>query len=52
VAALCEGRIKLPYLDWILTVAQESWVSRAHAGVAKSENKDYKLRQRQALVNR
>jgi hypothetical protein len=52
VAALCEGRIELPCLDWILTVAQESWVSRAHAGVAESEDGDYELRQRRALVDR
>ncbi|KAF4200470.1 hypothetical protein CNMCM8927_003037 [Aspergillus lentulus] len=36
---------------WLLFV-KESWVSRAHAGVAESEDEDYELRQRRALVDR
>ncbi|GFF76635.1 hypothetical protein IFM62136_09368 [Aspergillus lentulus] len=36
---------------WLLFV-KESWVSRAHAGVAESEDEYYELRQRRALVDR
>ncbi|KAF7165490.1 hypothetical protein CNMCM5623_009612 [Aspergillus felis] len=48
-ADLSFDEIKEEVKGWLLF---ESWVSRAHAGVAESEDEDYELRQRRALVDR
>ncbi|KAG2027748.1 hypothetical protein GB937_000190 [Aspergillus fischeri] len=50
-ADLSFDEIKEEVKGWLLFV-KESWVSRAHAGVAESEDEDYELRQRRALVDR